>query len=114
MTDTAATPATRPEPLHGPRNAPDGRRFPWGPITAVHEVGPYAIVEYRRDMSNAGQVEMYADHGTTHYHPYIYGKDSCHSYGSLDAALVGGITYRVEGPNGRAAGYFMRMIGAES
>lgn len=112
MTETAAP--ARPEPLKGPRTAPDGRRFVWGPITFVHEVGPYQIVEYRRDMSNAGMVSMYADHGTTYFHPYIDGKDTSHSYRSLDAALVGAIAYRAEGPNGSAGEYFMRMIGAES
>lgn len=112
MTET--TVPARPEKLRGPRIGPDGERFPWGPIDAVHEVGPYQIVEYRRDMSNAGQVEMYADHGTTCFHPYIDGKDTSHSYPSLDAALVGAIAIRAEGPNGRAATYFMRMIGQPS
>jgi hypothetical protein len=109
VTDTITA---RPEPLRGPRTAPDGKRFVWGVITTTHEVGPYAIVEYRRDASN-GTSSMWAEHGKTYFHPYVDGKDTSMAYGSLDAALAGVIGYRAEGPNGHAAHYFMRMIGAD-
>ncbi|WNV83112.1 hypothetical protein [Umezawaea sp. Da 62-37] len=108
--DTTDGPALRPRPLIGRRTGPDGRKFPWGPITAVHEIGPYAIVEYRRDASNTSK-RAWADHGSTYFHPFIDGRDTGLGLESLDSALVHAIGYRAEGPNGRAADYFMVMIG---
>lgn len=101
----------RPERLRGPRMGPDGQRFPWGPIDQVHEIGPYKIVEYRRDMSGFGRSSDYSEHGKTQFHPFIDGKDTSHCFDSLDAALAGAIAYRREGPNGTAGYYFMRMLG---
>ena len=119
MNDTAlldtATPA-RPERL--PRSpygiyGPDGRKFPWGPIQAIHSISGIDVVEYLIDMSNhAGNgPDGYADHGATRYHPYIDGKDTSRSYDSLDSALVGAVAIRREGPNTRAAEYFDRITG---
>jgi hypothetical protein len=111
LASTMSETIERPAPL--PRTglqAPDGKRFPWGPIDAVHVMGPYAIVEYRNDASgNTFQREVWAEHGQTRFHPYIDGRDTSCSYRSLDSALVGAVAYRREGPNGRAAFYFDRM-----
>lgn len=101
----------RPERLRGPRTGPDGQKFPWGPVDRVHEVGPYQIVEYRRDMSTYGLGSDFSEHGQVMFHPYLDGKDTSQSFDSLDAALVGAIAYRHEGPNGAAGYYFMRMLG---
>ncbi|MFN2347095.1 MAG: hypothetical protein ABR616_15455 [Dermatophilaceae bacterium] len=101
-----------PAPLAGNRAAPDGTRFTWGPIDAVHTVGEYQIVEYREDRSNFRRAEEWDGHGRTLFHPYIGGRDLHRGYLSLDSALVGAIAYKREGPNSRAADYFERMTGA--
>lgn len=103
----------RPEPLRKPYGTdPAGRKFAWGPIVKVHEIGEYQIVEFLRDLSNfhlTGQANPYADHGATQFHPYINGRDTGTYYRTLDSALVGCVAYKREGPNGRAADYFDRM-----
>ena len=109
MNDT--TKPQRPERLPGPRTGPDGRKFPWGPIDKVHQVGPYQIVEYRRDMSNSGMTSDFSEHGRVQFHPFIDGRDTSCCFNTLDAALAGAIAYRREGTNGSAAFYFMRMLG---
>lgn len=101
--------AVRPEPLRGPRTGPDGKRFSWGPVDAIHRIGEYAVVEYREDTSNFRQPEVWARHGRTVFHPYIDGRDTHRSYLTLDSALVGAIAIKREGPNGQAADYFDRM-----
>ena len=98
--------------LAGPRGAPDGSRFPWGPIVKIHEVGPYQIVEYLDDRSSYPRTQQ-EGHGRTMYQPWVNGRSTSTSWPSLDAALVGAIAYQAEGPNGQAAYYFLRMIGAE-
>lgn len=100
------------EKLVGPRTAPDGSRFPWGPITQTHEVGPYQILEYRDDRSRYPLTQQ-DGHGRTLFQPWVNGKSTSTSWHSLDAALAGAIAYKAEGPNGQAAHYFLRMIGAE-
>lgn len=102
--ETPSSGRTRPEPLRGNRTAPDGSRFPWGVITQVHKVGSYQIVEYRED-------EVWDSHGMMLFHPYIDGRDTCHDYHSLDAALIGVIAYRADGPNTRADRYICKMLG---
>lgn len=106
-----STAPTRPEPLPGPRMAPDGSHFPWGAIDAVHEVGEYQIIQYRRDTSDhtASQPEVWARHGETVFRPFLNGRDTSRAYDSLDSALVGVIAHKREGPNSQAAMYFDRM-----
>lgn len=77
--------------------APDGSEFAWGEITTTHVLGPYAIVEYIL-------------HGVTWFHSYVDGKDTNHSFPSLDAAMAGCTAYRHEGPNHRADKYFIEML----
>lgn len=77
------------------------RAFAWGPISTIYEVGPYTIAKYT------------SNKGGTFFHTWVDEEDTQQSYESLDAALVGAIAYRHEGPNSQAAGYFMRMIGQE-
>lgn len=101
----------RPERLKGSRMDPYGGRFPWGPITEQHQVGPYTILEYLDDRSNAVHPEDWVNHGRTLYHIYIDGKSASISALSLDAALSGAIAYRRDGANSRAGEYFIRMVG---
>jgi hypothetical protein len=84
--------------------------FLWGAIIQVHTVGPYAIIEYLE------KVPVNRDDKTRRvmFHIEVEGKDAHRSYETLDAALAGAIAYRHEGPNGRAAEYFLRGIGAQS
>ncbi len=89
--------------------APDGRRFPWGPIQQIHTVGDFAIVEFLDDRSKFDAEDSWAGHGDTMFHPYIDGRDTSRSYGSLESALVGAIAYRRRGPNSQAAEHFELM-----
>ncbi|WP_367139482.1 hypothetical protein [Saccharothrix sp. HUAS TT1] len=107
----AGPPPARPEPLSGPRTTPDGRTFPWGPIDAVHTIGPYEIVEFRWDASR-GPRGRWTQHGTTFFHPYVNGCDTERYHSTLDGALVDAVAFRSEGPNSSAGYYFLRMIGA--
>lgn len=101
------------EPLSrkGSLPAPDGRKFPWGPITRIYEIGPYQILEYKSDRSNLWPQTQAAvnEHGRSRFHPYIDGKDTCQSYRTLDSALVGAVAYRRAGPNSQAARHFDLM-----
>jgi hypothetical protein len=47
---------------------------------------------------------------TVLFHGWVDIEDTSHSWETLDAAIVGCISYRVEGPNGKAGEYFMRML----
>lgn len=75
--------------------------FLWGHVVEVYAVGPYFIAAYQ-------------PHGYTpnvrQFHGWVKGKDTRHSWSTLDAALAGCIAYRHEGPNHKADGYFMRML----
>lgn len=100
------------------KKGPKPQRFPWGLIVDVHVVGPYALLEY--DSSKPGNAEpgwkserMFSGyvHEPENKRADARGwRDIGQSFHSLDAALVGCIAYRAEGPNAQAASYFMRMI----
>jgi len=77
--------------------------FTWGRVVRLHVVGEYEIVEYI-----AEHVEETKDR--TQFHVYVDGRDTNTSAASLDEALAIAISYKYEGPNGRAARYFMRML----
>lgn len=49
--------------------------YTWGELQVVHEIGNYLIVEYTKD-------------GEVGFHPYVNGKDTNTSHGSLDKALI--------------------------
>jgi hypothetical protein len=104
----------RPEPLRGRRTGPDGKRFSWGPIQAIHEVGDIQVVEYLDDRSNHSESQPYAwdRHGRTLFQAYVGRRSTASSHPSLDSALIYAIAYKREGANGRAAMYFELMTGA--
>ncbi len=79
---------------------PDGLRYYWGRILAVHEISGFEIIE--------------DDQG--HFHPYDQGRDSHHSYPSLDRALVAALAERYDpaGANTKADTYFWRAICADA
>lgn len=75
-------------------------KFSWlGKVQAVHGVGRYDVVEYFRQES-----------GETLFGGVLDGEATCHSYYSLEEALVGCIAIAAEGTNTRADRYFFRMI----
>lgn len=84
------------------RNQPEP--FTWGKVLRVHRVGEYAIVEYTPNTPR--------NHDGPLFHPFIDGKDTNHSYHTLDAAVVGCIALKHDGLNTRADRYFLRAIGA--
>ena len=100
-----------PLPRTGDNIGPDGREFPWGPIVAVHSIGRYHVLEYLRDNSRLGNPteESVTEHGTSHFHAFIDGRSTSHSYHSLESALVGAIDHARSGPNSRAARMFDLM-----
>ena len=83
-------------------------RFGWGQVICVHTVGEYDIIEYIPNQSSNVADEDYDS--SPCFHPYVDGCDISQSFHSLDQALVGAIAYKAEGPNGRAATYFFKMI----
>lgn len=89
--------------------------FVWGKVKEVHVVGDYQIIEYHpRACTESGHITRDIDYDKTLFHPCIDWEDAHGSYISMDEALIGVIAYRAEGPNGRAAMYFCRMIGIDS
>lgn len=80
-------------------------RFPWGRVIEDFEIGPYTIRKFIwKDIQNSEQS------GTIGYSAYINGKDANRSYGTLQAAMIGVISYEAQGPNSQAAELFFRMI----
>lgn len=89
----------------------DGQGFTWGQVIKIHEVGEYAIVEYHPwKVEGITGLVGEADYDEVMYHYYVSTRDTCHSTNSLDSALAGSIAYKHEGPNSRAADYFIRML----
>lgn len=98
---------------------PDGKRFPWGHIDAVHRIGDFAIVEATRTRPISNVVGGHL--GEVSFHCYVFGdlphdfaSDTHCSFASLDEALALCIAYKYDkaGANTRAHTYFMRGIGA--
>ena len=79
--------------------------FTWGRPIKLHEIGPYSILEYESIFN--GKSEGIC------FHIWIDGSNTSRSEESLDSALALAIGYRAEGPNGKAAMYFMKMISEE-
>lgn len=98
---------------------PDGRPFVWGSVSDIHCIGPYTIIEYRKDNSRlaGAKAEDRAEHGTTQWHGYYddkdgYAHDCSSTFGSLEAALADAMTRRIAGLNQQAGWLFMRMLNA--
>lgn len=126
-----------PEALAKFRSLTGEEDFTWGPITAVHVVGPYVIVESHPCISEGCTVTNRVNPREFRFHPFIeidfldpeahtwvknpnrnekkgsagvaY-TDTNHSFHTLDEALAGAIAYRQEGCNHRADGYFIRSM----
>lgn len=86
-------------------------KYHWGEVIEVHSIGEYDIIEYYpkeyKNSCSTGNI----DYSHKQYHSYINGKDTCHSYYTLEGAIIGVIAYKFDGLNSQAAGYFCKMIG---
>jgi len=78
--------------------------FKWGQYVATHSIDVYDIVEYYHPNRGDGYEE------DASFHPFVDGKDTHHSWPTLDSAIAFVIAYRAEGPNSQAARYFCRML----
>jgi hypothetical protein len=87
------------------------RDFTWGRVLRVHEIGEYEIVEF--EPRRAGNQREEDFDPSPRFHAFIDGKDTHHSYNTLDRALAGVIAYKHDGVNTKAHTYFMRAIRAD-
>ena len=99
---------------------PDGQRFPWGRIIAIHPFGRYSVLEYEPNQpSNVSDEEWAsranADGEHVNFHCYADGCSLGHSTSSLEKAILICIciTHDEARQNTRAPGYIARMIGLE-
>lgn len=101
---TAATPDLNEHLRHINGVAPDGKVFHWGRIVATHTVGIYQIVEFTRQDHNP-DVE-------SSFHPYINGRDTNHSYSTIEEAITAAIAIHWDDMhlNTQAHRYFLRAI----
>ena len=77
--------------------------FPCGKVITIHRIGRYAVVEYRSKRKD--------EQAAPYFHPYVDGKDTCHSFRSLEASLVFSFGYdRVESSLAYAA---MKLLDLE-
>lgn len=92
----------------------NGHPYTWGEVTQVHEVGPYAIVEFVEWKRKGSQVMTGRVGERTVFSTYLNGECLSMSFDTLDHALAHCIAARHQngGFNSQAALYFMRMIGA--
>jgi hypothetical protein len=73
-------------------------KFTWGKVIEVHEIGPYAIVEYHPKRPDMWKNGLFVRKGTissvTNFHVYVNGQDESISFGTLDEALIFAIAAR--------------------
>lgn len=84
------------------RKVRNGEPFTWGQIIKIMDIGSYTVASFWYRATDTTEREM--------FHGWINGVDCGHSWDSLEAAIVGLIAYKNDGPNSRAGEYFMRMI----
>ena len=85
-----------------------GKHYTWGPIVALHQIGDIAILEHQKRVyrDNVGTSE----YDGTEFHLYVKNEDTSHGATTLDSAIAQALSYKYEGPNGRAGHYFMKML----
>jgi hypothetical protein len=85
--------------------------FTWGPVVAVHTIGPYDIVEFRPqifDEKGFGTKEYEKE--KTQFSIFVDGKSTSSSCHSLDAAIIAAIAYRRLGCGNHATPFVCRML----
>jgi len=97
----------------------DGKSHPytWGPVVKTHEIGPYVLVEFHPMIFDGPCGTGRYHEEKVEFHGYIRKSknqivDTGLGYDNLIASVVGTIAYDMEGPNSKAAHYFLLMIGA--
>ncbi len=86
----------------------ENHQHPFGHIVQIHEIGPYAVVEYRPKRERAASEPPRETE--TMFSSYVHGKRTITSHDTLDAALAHCIAVNAEGNNTMASFYFMRML----
>ena len=85
--------------------------FSWGPIVAVHSIGPYDIVEHHpavfKNHIHTGEYDM----ERSEFHVYVAGRDGNMAATSLDVAMLLVIDLRINRMNSHAAKYACRVLG---
>lgn len=85
------------------------KKYAWGILVQVHEIGNYLIVEYQNEeRDERGQYIAGTYDGTNNFHPYVNGHDTNHSFGSLDDALIHAVSCN-KGHN-RASEFIINML----
>lgn len=79
----------------------------WGKILKIHEIGEYQIVEFDSFELNSIPLETTGD---IRFHPFINHTDTCHTFKTLDEAIIFAIAKKNEGLNGNAHEYFWKMV----
>lgn len=90
-----------------------GQEYVWGEAISWHTIGPYEFLAFHPNKYRQGVCTNEVNRSVIDWHAWVSTQDTCHSCGSLDAALAHAIAYRAEGPNTRADTYFLRAIGRE-
>lgn len=63
-----------------------GEDFCWGEIITIHKIGPYSIVEYIHNPLPPNKQEIL-------FHPYFEEQDTCHSFDSIEEAIIYAIIF---------------------
>jgi hypothetical protein len=83
-----------------------GMPFTWGKIVKWYK--------FEEELGiTIAKFEDKHEEGAPAYHGWVNGEDTSHSWGTFEKAFVGCLSYKYEGPNGRADAYFFKMIGAD-
>jgi len=89
----------------------NGFYFTWGEVVEIISMKNYSFVVYHPWKSNECNVYMHdPDYTRFQYNGYIDGKSISRGWNSLEAAMVGIVAYKLDGPNTKADRYFMKMI----
>lgn len=92
-----------------------GAQFTWGHVVAIHEIGPYAIVEYIEYIKKDGQsIRPHFNPSGPHlFHVYADGDDKSVSMRTLEGALAQAMAAKWDGENSQAGYFFEKMIGVK-
>ena len=87
-----------------------GAPFTWGKLVRIHQIGRYAIVEYRPWTRTGFVVNTGKAGKKLGFHPYVDGKDTSRTFDDIESAMAGAIAYAFDGCNSQAGEMFMRMV----
>ena len=88
------------------------KKYVWGNLVAIHEIGNYLIVEYENEEEDEqGQDIPGTYDGTNSFHPYVNGHDTNCSFRSLDNALIHAVS--CNSGHSRASEFIINMLSAK-